>query len=83
MNSIGFVRNLTWTMARRLINQGRTRENREIKDFVHRMNERRMLKRIMVAKMYVTRIRGRPRARWMGLVAEDINVMGVKRWERW
>jgi hypothetical protein len=39
-----------------------------------------MPKKIMTTKMEGTRIRGRPRKRWIDEVEEDFKIMGIRNW---
>jgi hypothetical protein len=48
---------------------------------VMRMNNKRILKRILEWKPIGTRIRGRPRKRWIVDVEEDRQIMGIRRRE--
>jgi hypothetical protein len=44
------------------------------------MDDNRIRKRILESKPIGTRIRGRPRKRWIVNVEEDIQIMGIRRW---
>jgi hypothetical protein len=44
------------------------------------MDDKRTHKRILEWKAIGTRIRGRPRKRWMAYIEEDMQIMGVRRW---
>jgi len=47
-----------------------------------RMNDKRTPKRILKWKPIVTRIRGRPRKRWIVDIEEDMAIMGIRRWRK-
>jgi hypothetical protein len=47
---------------------------------VMRMDDKRAPKRILQWKPIGTRIRGRPRKRWIADIEEDMQIMGIKRW---
>ena len=47
---------------------------------VGRMEESRMLKRVMREKIYTKRRRGRPKVRWLDDVQEDLRAMGFEGW---
>jgi len=49
-------------------------------DHVMRMDDKRTPKRILEWKPIGTRIRGRPRKRWIADIEEDMQVMGTRRW---
>jgi hypothetical protein len=44
------------------------------------MDDRRTLKRILEWKPIGTRIRGRPRKRWIADIEEDMQILGIRRW---
>jgi hypothetical protein len=44
------------------------------------MDGKRTLKRILEWKPTGTRIRGRPRKRWIADIEEDMQIMGIKQW---
>jgi len=46
------------------------------------MDDKRTLKRILEWKPIGTRIRGRPRKRWIVDIEEDMQIMGVRRWRK-
>jgi len=46
---------------------------------VMRMDDKRTPKRILEWKLTGTRIRGRPRKRWIADIEEDIQIMGIRR----
>jgi len=45
-----------------------------------RMDDKRTPKRISEWKPIGTRIRGRPRKRWIVDIEEDMQIMGIRRW---
>ena len=47
-----------------------------------RMDDKRTPKRILEWKLIGTRIRGRPRKRWIGDIKEDMQIMGNKTVEK-
>ena len=47
-----------------------------------RMDDKRTPKRILLWKPIGTRIRGRPRKRWIADTEEDLQIMGVRRWRK-
>ena len=47
-----------------------------------RMDDKRKPKRLLEWKSIVTRIRGRPRKRWIVGVEEDMKIMGIRRWRK-
>jgi hypothetical protein len=47
---------------------------------VMRMDDKRSSKRILELKPIDTRIRGRPRKRWIADIEEDKQIMGIRRW---
>ena len=47
-----------------------------------RMDDKRTPKRILVWKPMDTRIRGRPRKRWIVDIEEDVQIMGIRRWKK-
>jgi hypothetical protein len=49
---------------------------------VMRMDDKRTPKRILQWKPICTRIRGRPRKRWIAGIEEDLQIMGVRRWRK-
>jgi len=49
---------------------------------VMRMNDKRTSKRILEWKPIGTRIRGRPRKRWIVDIEEDMQIMGIRRWKK-
>jgi len=49
---------------------------------VMRMGDRRTSKKILVWKPIGTRIRGRPRKRWITDMEEDMQIMGIKGWRK-
>jgi hypothetical protein len=46
------------------------------------MGDKRTSKRILDWKPTGTRIRGRPRKRWILDIEEDMQVMGIRRWRK-
>jgi len=49
---------------------------------VMRMDDKRTPKRILRWKPIGTRIRGRPRKRWIAGIEEELQMMGVRRWRK-
>jgi hypothetical protein len=49
---------------------------------LERMEEGTMPKKIFTQELEGTRRRGRPRKRWKENVERDLQVLGVRRWER-
>jgi len=47
---------------------------------VMRMDDKRTPKRILEWKLIGTRIRGRPRKRWVVNIEEDMQIMGIRWW---
>jgi len=47
-----------------------------------RMDDRRTPKKILEWKRIGTRIRGRPRKRWIVDIEEDMQIIGIKRWRK-
>jgi hypothetical protein len=50
--------------------------------YVERMEDSRMLKKVMREKIYTRRKRGRPKVRWLDDVQEDRREMGIEGWRR-
>jgi hypothetical protein len=44
------------------------------------MDDKRTRKRILEWKPVGTRVRGRPRKRWIVDIEEDTQIMGIRRW---
>ena len=49
---------------------------------VMRMGDKRTSKRILEWKPMGTRIRGRPRKRWIAGIEEDMQIMGIRWWRK-
>jgi hypothetical protein len=47
-----------------------------------RMNDKRTPERILEWKPTGTRIRGRPRKRWIAYIEEDMQIMEIRRWRK-
>jgi len=47
-----------------------------------RIDDKRTPKRILEWKLIGTRIRGRPRKRWIVDIEEDMQMMGIRRWRK-
>ena len=47
-----------------------------------RMNDKRTPKRILEWKPIGTRIRGRPRKRWIVVIEEDMQIRGIRWWRK-
>jgi len=47
-----------------------------------RMDDKRTPKRILEWKAIGTRIRGKPRKRWIVDIKEDMEIMGIRRWRK-
>jgi hypothetical protein len=50
--------------------------------YIVRMNEARIVKKIFEEKLEGRRGRGRPRLGWINDVEKDLRMLGVKRWRR-
>jgi len=46
------------------------------------MDDKRIPKRTLECKPIGTRIRGRPRKRWIVDVKEDMQITGIRRWRK-
>ena len=46
------------------------------------MNDKRTPKNVLEWKLIGTRIRGRPRKRWIVDIEEYMQIMGIRRWRR-
>jgi len=46
------------------------------------MDDKRTPKRILEWKPIGTRIRGRQRKRWILVIEEDMQIMGIRRWRK-
>jgi len=46
------------------------------------MDDKRTPTRILEWKPICTRIRGRPRKRWIVCIEEDMQIMGIRRWRK-
>ena len=49
---------------------------------VMRMGDKRIPKRILEWRTIGTRIRGRPRKRWVEDIEEDMQITGIRRWRK-
>lgn len=49
-------------------------------DYVEKMDEERIPKRIMLTRMEGTRRQGRTRSRWIDEVKKDLQQMGIRNW---
>jgi hypothetical protein len=49
---------------------------------VMRMDDKRTSKRILEWKPAGTRIRGRPKKRWIEDIGEDMQIMRIRRWRK-
>ena len=47
-----------------------------------RMDDNRTRKRLLEWKPIGTRVRGRPRKRWIVYIEEDMQIMGIRRWRK-
>jgi hypothetical protein len=56
------------------------KSRRALLGHVMRMDDKRTLKRILEWKRIGTRIRGRPRKRWIADFEEDMQIMGIREW---
>jgi hypothetical protein len=53
-----------------------------LKNSLARSRDNRTPKRILEWKSIGTRIRGRPRKRWMVDIEEDMQIVGIRRWRK-
>ena len=47
---------------------------------IERMQGTAIPKKMLYGKLYATRLRGRPRMRWLGDVSMDLRKMGINEW---